>query len=92
MTAKQLVTEILEGTPNVVLKCQDDEPVFVLVGRDKLAADVVRKWANAYRMATGPTSTKGAPGSVLDKLNEARDCADQMDAWRAAHGGGKLPD
>lgn len=61
---------------------QGDEPVFVLVARDRVSAIVVRTWSTLARWL-------GAP-SV--KTDEALALADQMDAWREAHGGGKVPD
>ncbi len=58
------------------------EPVFVLVGRDRAAAYAVRLWAaEAEKLGSRP-----------EKVWEARVLADRMDQWRAAHGGGKIPD
>jgi hypothetical protein len=57
-----------------------DEPMFVLLGRDRLAASLVRLWAY-MRRATGEDSTKVA---------EALTCADAMADW--ARGLGKSPD
>lgn len=59
-----------------------DEPVFVLCARDRVAADVVRHWADlAWRS-----------GSKAAKVGEARELADRMERWRLARGGGKIPD
>lgn len=63
-------------------KSQDDEPVFILVARDKYAASTVRDWANRIIAIHGSTT----------KACEALEQADRMDAWRDAHGGGKVPD
>lgn len=63
-------------------RSQDDEPVFILVARDRLAAGCVRYWA-ARAFAQGVNAAK---------VDEANALADQMDAWREAHGGGKIPD
>lgn len=85
MTAKRLVTEILDGTPNVVLKCQDDEPVFVLVARDMLASAHVRHWAVELE------SRAQAEGTLTEqrraKIVDAFAVADAMDEWRYAHHG-----
>lgn len=63
-------------------RSQDDEPVFVLVARDRYAAQTVREWADTVAFMHGPSP----------KTDEARQLADRMDAWREAHGGGKVPD
>ena len=60
-----------------------DEPVFVLVARDVLAADKVRAWALALAARHGPAA----------KVASAYALADAMDRWREQRGdGGKLPD
>lgn len=63
-------------------RSQDDEPVFVLVARDKFAASTVRKWAETVAHFRGHSA----------KTDEAYALADRMDVWREAHGGGKNPD
>lgn len=63
-------------------KSQGDEPVFVLVARDRVASIVVRTWA----------TLAGWLGAPKAKTDEAMALADRMDAWRDAHGGGKVPD
>ena len=65
-----------------------DEPVFVLVARDRTASAAVRAWAASARAAAL------AAGEPLreEKYAEALAVAGEMDAWRAANGGGKLPD
>ena len=49
-----------------------DEPMFVLLGRDRHAAGLVRLWA-LLRQRDGGTSDA--------KIAEALACADAMDAW-----------
>jgi hypothetical protein len=72
-------------------RSQDDEPVFVLVARDILAAKLVRLWADQYNelllLQRGALTMPQAK-----KYREALDLAARMDAWRTAHGGGKVPD
>ena len=63
-------------------RSQDDEPVFILCARDKVASHAVRAWAWAANVA-------GAPQV---KTEEALELANLMDVWRASHGGGKVPD
>lgn len=50
-----------------------DEPMFVLLGRDRHAAGLVRLWA-LLRHSEGATR---APNKVAEALT----CADAMDAW-----------
>lgn len=59
----------------------DDEPVFLLRGQDVLAAAIVRAYANSAALA----------GSH-EIARVSMEWADNMDAWRESHGGGKLPD
>lgn len=79
---KRETMEAAERGEGCLGRSQDDEPVFILVARDRLAADIVRQWAfEAKSLQVNQ-----------DKVAEAYDLADQMDAWREAHGGGKTPD
>ena len=59
-----------------------DEPMFVLLGRDRHAPWVVQLWA-AVRQAAGEDPVKVA---------EARQCAAAMEAWRKALTEGKADD
>lgn len=52
---------------------EPDEPMFVLLARDRHASDVVREWV-AWRAIEGRTDQA--------KLDEAMRCAAAMDAWR----------
>ncbi len=63
-------------------KSHADEPVFVLVARDKASSMVVRDWADMAEKL----------GTKTEKLWEARELADRMQAWREHRGGGKVPD
>jgi hypothetical protein len=56
--------------------------VFVLVARDRLAAEAVRERALMAEKS----------GVHADRTGEAYALADRMDVWREAHGGGKIPD
>lgn len=56
-----------------------DEPMFVLLGRDPMAGNIVRKWADA----------RIADGEEYEKVKEALDCADALDEW--ARKLGKIP-
>lgn len=75
-------------------KSADDEPIFILCARDIFAARAVREWAdelerNAARL---PLDAGGLTAGRQEKIAEARRLALQMDRWRAAHDGGKIPD
>ena len=50
-----------------------DEPMFVLLGRDRMAPELIEDWAT-WRESEGEDPAKVA---------EARECAQQMRAWRA---------
>lgn len=50
----------------------DDEPIFVLVARDRLAPDLVEEWAAQAQAA-------GAP---MGKVGEARRHAAEMRHWQ----------
>lgn len=52
-----------------------DEPMFVLLARDRHAATFVRAWA-IVRARTGEDE---------EKVAEALACADAMDSWRAGN-------
>jgi hypothetical protein len=62
----------------VLTNARDDEPIFVLRAQDRLAADIVRQWADAAERA----------GCSGEKVIEARAVADAMESWPAR----KLPD
>lgn len=64
-------------------RSQSDEPVFVLVARDRFSSEVIRFWARLVQNELG----KETP-----KVLEAKEEAIQMDTWRVTHGGGKIPD
>lgn len=52
-----------------------DEPMFVLLGRDKFAPSLVALWATAREADRGD----------LDKVTEAHDCAAAMKNWLYLH-------
>lgn len=60
------------SNPNSCLnKAADDEPVFVLRGRDALAPQHVRDWAEHAELR----------GASAEKVAEARQLADAMEAY-----------
>jgi len=52
-----------------------DEEMFILLARDKHAPALVRAWADA----------READGEDPEKVAEARECANKMEAWRKAN-------
>ena len=54
-------------------KAEDDEPMFILLARDPVAATMVRIWIKLRRH-----DGLNEP----DKIAEAKICADEMDRWR----------
>ena len=54
-------------------KAEPDEPMFTLLARDPMAPTLIRMWA-AQKWQENP-----------EKVTEARDIADSMDAWRKEH-------
>lgn len=65
---------------------EPDEPMFILLARDPDAADVVREWAER-RMERIENGTK--PPSDRSMVEEAFECAEKMDAWRAKNRPGR---
>lgn len=56
-------------------RARDDEPVFVLLGRDICAPEVIEEWVRLR--------VESAKNSMTDpQIKEALDLADQMRAWR----------
>lgn len=80
-TKADVVRDLAAGT-GCLGKSADDEPVFILVARDRQAAHAVRWWADQVAALLGASP----------KTEEAHAMANQMDAWREMHGGGKDPD
>lgn len=79
---KQETLEAARRGEGCLGRSQDDEPVFVLTARDRIGAQAVRAWAHIA----------AAHDVDAGKVRGAFEVADRMDAWRGAHGGGKVPD
>jgi hypothetical protein len=59
-----------------------DEPMFTLLGRDPDAPDVVRKWADNREQLV---KLYLRPASDMEQVQEARECADEMERWRRSN-------
>ena len=58
---------------------EPDEPMFILLGRDKSAPSLVRAWAFQRRTAI---ENGMKPASDLPMVAEANACADAMEEYR----------
>lgn len=63
-------------------KIGEDEPVFILRARDRVAEKTIRQWAQNARDA----------GASHERFEGGMAVALEMGRWRAANGGGKVPD
>lgn len=61
-----------------------DEPIFILLARDPFAPELVEEWA-LIREADINEGIR--PESDRAMVNEARQCAQQMEEWRKANDG-----
>lgn len=61
-----------------------DEPMFILLGRDPAAPDLVRDWADVRQ---AQIDNGHRPQSDMAMVVEARQCADTMRDWRKANNG-----
>ncbi|MEY9235456.1 hypothetical protein ABIF78_007779 [Bradyrhizobium japonicum] len=76
VTAKQLREATLRGE-GPLAKAADDEPVFLLRGQDKHAADLVEKWA-IWASVSVPASEGAA---MYKKIAEAALISEEMRRW-----------
>lgn len=67
------------GKYDCLSKAKPDEPIFVILGRDRHGAAVVREWARLRELAIAMDI---APQSDAAMVREARQLADKMEAWR----------
>ncbi len=56
-------------------KAADDEPIFTLRAKDPLAVRTILRWCDEAASC----------GIHLEKLDEAKQCAELMREWRQAH-------
>lgn len=71
------------GAYDCYAKLADDEPYFVLRGRDRTAPLIVRQWV-AARVYEAFISQIGISPAYARKLREALECAYDMEQWQAA--------
>lgn len=61
-----------------------DEPMFILLGRDPSAPDLVNDWADAREL---DIQNGSRPASDMAMVTEARQCATNMRLWRRRNDG-----
>lgn len=61
----------LENPNSCLSKARHDEPIFILLARDLLSAELVREWATRAELN----------GARAEKVAEARALAAQMEAY-----------
>ena len=64
------------GAFDCYANAEPDEPMFVLLARDKRAPDLVRRWA--VERLGGASESK----EDVSKAHEAFECAAAMEEWR----------
>lgn len=77
-------TKLQELRNGCFAAAMDDEPMFVLLGRDPSAPDNVRAWADEREAAI---NAGRKPHEDRRKVDEARATADAMEAWREENDG-----
>ena len=77
-------TKLQELRNGCFARAMDDEPMFVLLGRDLAAPDLIRFWA--FTRENDIKSGK-RPATDMAQIQEARDTADRMEQWRKDHDG-----
>jgi len=66
------------GNFDCYANAEPDEPMFILLARDKSAPDVIDLWADIRE-------EKDEDGSETQKVINARDIANDMREWRKAN-------
>ena len=75
------LTELRDGCFH---RAMDDEPMFVLLGRDPSAPDIVEAWA---RTRESEIERQRRPRADMAQVIEARETAQRMRDWRTANDG-----
>ena len=77
-------TKLRPGNFDCYANALPDEPMFILLARDPSAPSKVRAWAYDREKAIGHGNR---PTADTPMVAEARQCADDMEAWRRANDG-----
>lgn len=81
MHKRELIDQWLASN-GILFNTKDDEPVFVIVGRDIASTAAIEAWA-AKALELGSTDEKVASGLAI---------AREMEDWRLQTNAGKVPD
>jgi hypothetical protein len=81
-------TKTEPGKYDCLSRAEDDEPFFVLLARDPSAPSLIADWVRQrqHQMRVGLVPNNDDERA---KIEEARQLAKAMLAWRAEHRGGK---
>jgi len=80
-----LSTKLQEMSPTgMFAKAKDDEPLFLLMGRDPSAPDIIEHWASVRE---AEVRAGRRPAGDMRQAAQARECAQQMRSWRDANDG-----
>lgn len=72
-------TKLEELRNGCFARAKDDEPMFVLLGRDPQAPSLVRQWATNRQREV---ELGKRPATDMEQVREAGDLANRMEAWR----------
>lgn len=83
-TVDKVVLRVVQNA--CLANSEDDEPIFVLVARDKFAPETIRKWVELV-------CWKGGLPEDSEKVADALQIAANMETWaKNNRDGGKVPD
>lgn len=77
-------TKLQELRDGCFQRAMDDEPMFVLLGRDPSAPELLERWA---REREAEVRAGRRPAADMAQVEEARRGAERMRAWREANDG-----
>lgn len=81
MSDHKVNTKATPGPFDPLDRTADDEPIFILVARDPLAAPLVEEWADQARHAARKIEDEDGRRAALLKCGEAEEVAWQMRAF-----------
>lgn len=73
-------SKLSPSTFNCYANAEPDEPMFILLARDRLAPLLVNLWAE---LRQAEIEYKHKPGTDIEMVLEAKGCAEAMEIWRA---------
>lgn len=73
-----------KGNRDCLAKAQHDEPMFILLGRDRAAPDVIDAWCS-LRLSHIKDGLLANTADELEHINQARQIAQAMRDWQYNH-------